>query len=758
MSTRHHAENCAALERARGLAAQGNSTAAFIEVKRIAGTSGQSAATLLEAAQMFAALGHTPEATNAYIDAGVAFMEREADLEAAHDAFLAAHQLDNQNLDVVFRLAQVDVHAGRVQEAMAKYIDVLRKSNLKHVPALYDTGCIYQSQGQHDQAILAFKKILDRDRRHVQALVHMGQLHQTKGMLPEAVGFYIQAAEISREQQQIDVARGLLGMVLQLEPGFTRARFMLDDIRETYGEGAEAGQAPAMPDAASASAVVADAEAPPAEYPTEAADEETPAEATPATALAGSVTQPARASNEFAQLAAEAELAAAREDAEDARRELDALRAQMHAERELFEARIAEVKSALRATEERMQVIQETAHERTLAELAEVAEAEVRLHELQRLADDEEARLEGLRADWAASTETLKAIEERIKRADAEAMSREEAIATLERRADEAQRRVATVESDVAAQIAAVERAKSELAALRAEVDAAAAQRNRVEQVLELAGGAQAVHDDVALGKALVAKQEFERAAEAFARALELNANDAEAAYQLGVLHAERLSDPARAEALLERAIALRPEHVPAYPALALAKAKRGDVERAVDILQQLVGYDESQAPYLDYFVERLEQDAVSGDVAARYRLGVAYRELGRIEEALVVLQSIQRDHEYEVLCHNAIGLCLRRQGLDGAAAKRFTKAIETPGYPDVQYHEALYNLGDLYEARAQDNPESLALALSAFEELYASDLTFRDVSERLKQVRAALGAAENPKVKRLPQRSTDAM
>ena len=118
-------------------------------------------------------------------------------------------------------------------------------------------------------------------------------------------------------------------------------------------------------------------------------------------------------------------------------------------------------------------------------------------------------------------------------------------------------------------------------------------------------------------------------------------------------------------------------------------------------------------------------------------------------------MQSIQRDSDYVVLCHNAIGLCLRRQGLDTAAAKRFQKAIETPGYAEAQYHEAFYNLGDLYEAK--NSPESLALALSSFEELYASDCTFRDVADRIKAVKAKLGAAEAPKVKRLPTRSTEA-
>jgi tetratricopeptide (TPR) repeat protein len=171
-------------------------------------------------------------------------------------------------------------------------------------------------------------------------------------------------------------------------------------------------------------------------------------------------------------------------------------------------------------------------------------------------------------------------------------------------------------------------------------------------------------------------------------------------------------------------------------------------------LLVALARFDEANADFIEQFAERLEKDAEGGDVAAKYRLGIGYRELGRVDEALVILQSIQREHDYVVLCHNAIGLCLRRQGLDTAAAKRFTKAIETPGYPEAQYHEALYNLGELYEAK--DTAESLALALSSFEELYASDCTFRDVADRIKSVKTRMGAAERPKVKRLPSRTAE--
>lgn len=249
-----------------------------------------------------------------------------------------------------------------------------------------------------------------------------------------------------------------------------------------------------------------------------------------------------------------------------------------------------------------------------------------------------------------------------------------------------------------------------------------------------------------------LSKKQYEKAAEAYRAAVDKNPYNADACYQLACLLSDHFPDYATAEQLLENAAELRPGHTATRYRLALVKAGRGDVEQAVELLVALARFDEHNADFIDQFVERLEKDADGGAVAAKYRLGIAYRELGRVEEALVILQSIQRESDFIVLCLNAIGLCLRRQGLDTAAAKRFQKAIETPGYPENQYNEALYNLGDLYETKHE--PESLALSLSSFEELYARDCTYRDIADRIKGVKAKLGAVEGPKVKRLPTRS----
>ncbi len=1385
----------ATLAQARQHLIRNNSQAALALLKELASQPDCSPDVRLEAAKMLGTAGANAEAAQCYLNAGLALLYDVGDMVRARQAFASAHNLDPQNLDVIFHLGQADVVEGRTQDGLAKFIDVLRKSNLKHTPALFEAGCIYQANGQYDQAILAFKKVLDREKDHIQAIVHMGQLHQIKGMIPEAIGYYMQAAQITREAQQLGTTRQIVNMVLALDGNNARARSMLADLEEKGEDEEPEAPAPVSstppprlepPKAEEKSPEPPAAAAPTARPAPAAPPQKTPEAAGPAPSAASAAASAATA-NAAAELkrlteeraAAEAALAKVRADLAESQRAAEAAQAEAAAKRSSLEKKaLAEVAAEVEARreaakrelaqlqeqveharaegaeaastrdaiaaataelDEKLQQLQQevaaaeagrskaagavaasvgelerkakalksevaqeearlkeaqaqaaqmqgnltkgkTAHEAAMLELAarrqraqadlekvekdvaqvvrekdaererselSVAELEGKAEQLRSEIVQAEKRSKDAEAKAAATQTTLKTLEAQVaaakakadtaagdlkdivdqarsaqanstdltarlaelqsaieqaeskkrvledsigkvkplagaaekRRAEAESAAEqaekkrakqesdlktvearkrelEETLAKLkslnaaagERRAEaeaaaeqaEALRakreadaealaaRIATLEStlhdvDARAKATAAESAalaelsekvsdqrnavleletkkvetersiahlRGELEALRKEHEeaqasaeergvelrsgasqspgeldaeavaaivpaescveslrtietlaadgeltidaatdlagyiheghalhalrearkranleaqpgpyllvcgdlcrdlgdiaaareayrtlgiadpskasvaharmgelflsfaerstAAALQRDdahfaasadpakaletyadlvarfpddptfreelgalherlgnstaaalaytqamtgylggddvahavelapkllaaqpgdgsayelaaraferagrsgeaqsaldqalrayhdvhaasdvervcrhladvaedpvpyrrelagllresgdnsgAAEQLLEAAEkligwsrGTDATHllkeaaalapedemtaqritaltaragdvqrsvDDIARGDLLVSKEQYDRAAEAYRRALDENPHHAGAAYRLACLLMDHSHEYETAEQLLQTASELRPDHHATRYRLALVKAARGQVVEAVELLIALARFDEANADFIEQFAERLEKDAENGDVAAKYRLGIGYRELGRVDEALVILQSIQREADYVVLCHNAIGLCLRRQGLDTAAAKRFSKAIETPGYPEAQYHEALYNLGELYEAK--NTAESLALALSSFEELYASDCTFKDVGDRIKSVKSRMGAVERPKVKRLPTRAAD--
>jgi tetratricopeptide (TPR) repeat protein len=853
---------------------------ALICLKTVAGLAGCPPDLLIEAAKLLVQAGDAQAAIECYLQAGTAYI-RGKEFVKARQALQAGHGLDAHNLDVIFMLGQADVSEGRIQDGLAKFIDVLRKSNLKHIPALFEAGCIYQLNGQYDQAMLAFKKVLDRDKTHVQATVRIGQLFQSKEHMGDAIAYYIQAAQVARECEHWSSARQIASMVLALDAQNQKARFILDDLEE-QGHGADEAEPiipiapppvpakaaadprakpvpqnpmaqkpplgkaqpppaaavppkaqpapapapatadasrpkpavpqqsrPASPPSAAPAPVVAQVAAkgaavrPPQPEPEQpAAPQPAPVAATPqpeAPAAAPATDadldrarqmlsaiemqrQAAQADLQMLLTAREelqkalaeqrtilesaamrkaeldAQIAASSATLEEGRAAVEADSAQgvargeamagLAAERTTLETAVTQLRTDAEALAH-----QKAADERTIKELiglrdataAEVAAFTAKMQDAKRLTDELEAAHAAAAPDANAQARS---------RADAE--SAQAALTALQAKIAEASRQAAEADAIRAQRQSEADALTQRVSALTATVKdleqrAAAPAASVAAPVSQPNVGPQGAH---ARAAAHLAAGEFDKAIAAYAQAFEANPHDAGAAYQAGALMAEHSADLEGAERLLQQAAELRPDHAATRYQLAVVKARRGNVVEGAELLTSLARTDANNGDFVDQFVERLEKEAQPGDLGARYRLGVAYRELGRIEEALVMLQSIQHETEFVVPCLIAIGLCLRRQGLDGAAAKRFAKAIETPGYPEPLYLEALYNLGDLYEAKGTQ--ESLALALSSFEELYARDIAYRDIGERVRVVKTNLSSAERQKIKRLPTRLAD--
>jgi tetratricopeptide (TPR) repeat protein len=193
---------------------------------------GRAAVEHMRAAKDHARRGEKNDAVRAYLAAGNAFLHEETDTGNARRAFEAAAALDPQNLDASFQVGRVDVIEGRLTDALAKFLHVIDSSHKTHVPALFEAGCIYQELGRYDRAILTFRKVLDRDRTNVQAIVNVGRHLQAMGMRPEALGYYVRAAETAYEAGQMGTCRQLLGLVLSIDPLHAKGRTMLLDLNE----------------------------------------------------------------------------------------------------------------------------------------------------------------------------------------------------------------------------------------------------------------------------------------------------------------------------------------------------------------------------------------------------------------------------------------------------------------------------------------------------------------------------------------------
>ncbi len=139
-----------------------------------------------------------------------------------------------------------------------------------------------------------------------------------------------------------------------------------------------------------------------------------------------------------------------------------------------------------------------------------------------------------------------------------------------------------------------------------------------------------------------------------------------------------------------------------------------------------------------------LKQD-LEADVAAsdedpetHYNLGIAFREMGLLDEAIGELQkacqSFDRGHPFLQIMQTYTWLaqCFLEKGVPEAAVRWYDKALNVTGI-DGETRVALnYELASAYEA-AGDKPA----ALKHFMDVYGNNIDYRDVAERIKALKS---------------------
>jgi tetratricopeptide (TPR) repeat protein len=135
-----------------------------------------------------------------------------------------------------------------------------------------------------------------------------------------------------------------------------------------------------------------------------------------------------------------------------------------------------------------------------------------------------------------------------------------------------------------------------------------------------------------------------------------------------------------------------------------------------------------------------LEEDAATTDEdpETHYNLGVAFREMGLLDEAIGELQKVcqaaERGHTFPQLMQTYTWLaqCFLDKGVPEAAIRWYEQALKLPTI-DADTRTALhYELATSYET-AGNKPA----ALTHFMEVYGSNIDYRDVSERIKTLKS---------------------
>jgi len=132
-------------------------------------------------------------------------------------------------------------------------------------------------------------------------------------------------------------------------------------------------------------------------------------------------------------------------------------------------------------------------------------------------------------------------------------------------------------------------------------------------------------------------------------------------------------------------------------------------------------------------FKKGVEQQLDSEDYDTHYNLGIAYKEMGLIDEAIGEFQLASKDPKRAVECASMLGLCFLEKGMPQLAIKWYRKGLEMPEITEEEHVGLLYDLGSAYvEVGDTDN------AQKAFMEVYGMNTNYRDVVTRIKQLEDA--------------------
>ncbi|MDB4914427.1 MAG: hypothetical protein JWM95_2071 [Gemmatimonadetes bacterium] len=132
-------------------------------------------------------------------------------------------------------------------------------------------------------------------------------------------------------------------------------------------------------------------------------------------------------------------------------------------------------------------------------------------------------------------------------------------------------------------------------------------------------------------------------------------------------------------------------------------------------------------------FKQGISENVDEGDHQSHYDLGVAYKEMGLLDEAIAEFQKALRAPSNRVPTYEALGLCFIEKEQYPMAATILSRALNEPHMSENSLIGVLYLLGRCAEERGQREA-----AVAYYQRVFVIDIQFQDVGERLTAVEGA--------------------
>ena len=166
---------------------------------------------------------------------------------------------------------------------------------------------------------------------------------------------------------------------------------------------------------------------------------------------------------------------------------------------------------------------------------------------------------------------------------------------------------------------------------------------------------------------------------------------------------------------------AVQASHQPATGSVATATLETG------------ANLNELEEVFQEFRTELGEMNDEDEDLETHYNLGIAYREMGLLDEAIGEFQKVAKaiqsgkPFRYAMQCATLLGLTFIDKGEPQIAALWYSRALETPGIDQETVLALRYDLG-----LAQEQAGESRAALTSFRQVYAVNIDYRDVAGRI--------------------------
>ncbi|HEY9427358.1 MAG TPA: tetratricopeptide repeat protein [Gemmatimonadaceae bacterium] len=157
-------------------------------------------------------------------------------------------------------------------------------------------------------------------------------------------------------------------------------------------------------------------------------------------------------------------------------------------------------------------------------------------------------------------------------------------------------------------------------------------------------------------------------------------------------------------------------EDAPARNTRMVVDVKEPEIQEQVDFAEMLTMFKQGVAANVD-----------EADHEAHYDLGVAYKEMGLLDEAVSEFQKALRGTGKRARTYEALGQCFVERGQHQIAVTILSRALGDKSYTDDMLVGVLYLLGYASETLGRWSD-----AQRFYERVFAVDIEFRDIAKRL--------------------------